>query len=152
MYERSIADRIAGAIFVVMGIVCLVEGWRMFPMRTRGIVGDEAFPIVLGVVMVGLGGILALFPKPQKQPVFWPKGKQALVMAESVVILVLYWFLMKYLGFPVGTFLAAAGLFYTMGSYRWHQCLLSSLVLTLVFYGMFVFWLKMPFPTGVFGI
>ena len=152
MYKRQIADRIAGSIFVIMGIVCLVEGWRMFPMRTRGIVGDEAFPLVLGFIMVGLGGVLALFPKPQKRSVSRPKGKQALVMAEGGAILVLYWLLLRYLGFPTGTFLASAGLFCTMGSFRWHQCLLFSLILTLVFYGIFVFWLKMPFPVGVLGI
>ena len=152
MYKGQIADRIAGAIFVIMGIICLVEGWRMWPMRTRGIVGDEAFPLVLGCVMVGLGVILALFPTPQKRSVFWPKGRQALVMAEGGAILIVYWLLLRYLGFPIGTFLASAGLFYTIGSFRWHQCLLFSLVLTLVFYGMFVFWLKMPFPIGVFGV
>jgi hypothetical protein len=76
MYKRQIADRIAGSIFVIMGIVCLVEGWRMYPMRTRGIVGDEAFPLVLGFIMVGLGGVLALFPKPQKRSVSWPKANK----------------------------------------------------------------------------
>ena len=54
MYKRQIADRIAGSIFVMMGIVCLVEGWRMFPMRTRGIVGDEAFPLPGAVAVLCL--------------------------------------------------------------------------------------------------
>jgi putative tricarboxylic transport membrane protein len=150
--KRSIADRVAGGIFVIMGIVALAEGWRLYPMRTRGIVGDEAFPLVLGFVMVGLGAILALFPGPAKKRVTWPKGKQAAVMAEGAAILVLYWLLLPYVGFPISTYFAAAGLFYTIGRFRWYGCLLSSAVLTSAFHGIFILWLKMPFPTGVFGV
>jgi putative tricarboxylic transport membrane protein len=150
--KRSIADRVAGGIFIAMGIIALAEGWRLYPMRTRGIVGDEAFPLVLGIVMVGLGATLALFSTPAKKRVTWPKGKQAVVMAEGAVILVLYWLLLPYVGFPISTFFAAAGLFYTIGHFRWYGCLLSSAVLTSAFYAVFVFWLKMPFPIGVFGV
>jgi putative tricarboxylic transport membrane protein len=150
--KRSIADRVAGGIFIIMGIIALIEGWRLYPMRTRAIVGDEAFPLVIGFVMVGLGGILTISPMQAKKRVTWPKGKQAVVMAEGAAILILYWLLLPYLGFPVSTFFAAAGLFYTIGRFRWYGCLLSSTVLTSAFYAVFIFWLKMPFPIGVFGL
>lgn len=151
MQKRLIADRIAGVIFVGLGIVSLSEGWRLYATRTRGI-GDEAFPLLLGFVMVGLGGVLALFPKPQEKPVSWPRGRQAVVMAEGAALLVLYYFVLPYLGFPISTFLASWGLFATIGGFRWYGCLLFSAILTSAFYAMFVFWLQMPFPLGVFGV
>ena len=150
--KRSIADRVGGGIFIIMGIIALAEGWRLYPMRTRGIVGDEAFPLLLGFVMVGLGAIMALFPKPAMKRVTWPKGKQAVVMAEGAAILVLYWLLLPYFGFPISTFFAATGLFYTIGHFRWYGCLLSSAVLTSAFHALFIVWLGMPFPIGVFGV
>jgi hypothetical protein len=92
--KRSIADRVAGGIFIIMGIIALIEGWRLYPMRTRAIVGDEAFPLVIGFVMVGLGGILTISPMQAKKRVTWPKGKQAVP-----------WFSSKYFFRRCGTFL-----------------------------------------------
>ena len=150
MQKRLVADRVAGVIFVGLGVVSLSEGWRLYAM------GHEASgmrpSLFSWFVMVGLGGILALFPKPQEKPVSWPKGRQAVVMAEGAALLVLYYLILPYLGFPISTFLASAGLFATIGGFRWHGCLLFSAVLTSVFYAMFVFWLQMPFPLGVFGV
>jgi hypothetical protein len=101
---------------------------------------------------MGLGAILALFPKPTKKPPTWPERREAVLMAEGAAFLVLYWLLLPYLGFPVCTFMAASGLFATISHFRWYTCLLSSAVLTFAFYAMFAVWLGMPFPIGVFGI
>ena len=147
------ADRAGGAVFVLLGILVLAEGWRLFPMRTRGIAGDEAFPLLLGVVMVVLGALLAFVLKPRpRSSASWPKGRQARSMLESAGVLVVYWFVLPYLGFAITTFMATAGLFSTIGNYRWYKCLLFSAILTSAFYAMFIAWLTMPFPVGVFGI
>ena len=152
MRQWLTADRIGGGVFVFLGIMALAEGWRLYPMRSRGIASDEAFPILLGVVMVGLGGSLALFSKPQKRPVSWPKGRQRILLLEAGLTLILYWVMLPRLGFPVSTFLAAYGLSYTIGNFRWYGCLLFSAILASAFYGLFIFWLKIPFPAGVLGI
>ena len=153
MRKGLAADRVAGAIFILLGIFALVEGWRLLPLRSRGMPGDDAFPLLLGLVMVVLGAILAFVLKPrQGSPVSWPRGQQAISMLESAGILVLYWIVLPYLGFAISTFMAASGLFYAIGGYRWYGCLLSSAVLTSAFYGIFIIWLKMAFPVGVVGI
>lgn len=152
MGKQNKADRIAGGIFVVMGIVAFVEGLRLSPMRTRGAVGDDTFPLVLGVVMIILGAIQVFFPAPVKKGVTWPKGKQAVLMAQGFAALVLFWCLLTYVGFPVASFIATAGLFYTIGRFRWYNALIFSAILTGVFYAMFAIWLEMPFPRGIFGI
>jgi len=147
------ADRIAGGIFVILGIFSFVEGLRLRPLRSRGMPGDDAFPTLLGLVMVGLGSYLALKMASRKaRPVSWPKGQQAVSMFESAGTLIGYWLILPYLGFPISNFIATAGLFCCIGHYRWHICLLLSGIVTLAFQCLFVMWLQMPFPAGVFGI
>jgi len=150
--NRNKADRVAGGIFIVMGIVAFVEGWRLIPMRARGVVGDDTFPLVLGVVMIILGAMLVFFPAPAKKAVTWPKGAQAALMLKGFIALALFWSLLKYIGFPMAGFIATAGLFYTIGSFRWYNALVYSAILTAIFYALFVVWLEMPFPRGIFGI
>lgn len=152
MRKSVTGDRVAGGIFVLLGIVSFIEGLRLRPLRARGMPGDDAFPTLLGLVMVGLGAYLAIKSSRQPRPVSWPDRQQAVSMLASGAILVGYWLLLPFLGFPVSTFMASAGLFYNFGHYRWHVCLLLSAVVTAAFHVLFVTWLTMPFPEGVFGI
>jgi len=152
MRKSVTGDRIAGAIFVLLGIVSFIEGLRLRPLRARGMPGDDAFPTLLGLVMVGLGAFLAVKASRQERPVSWPDRQQGVSMLASGAILVGYWLILPYLGFPISTFIATAGLFYTIGHYRWHVCLFLSAIVTATFHGLFVTWLTMPFPEGVFGI
>ena len=152
MRKSITADRIAGGIFIVLGIVSFIEGLRLRPLRARGMPGDDAFPTLLGLVMVSLGSLLAFKASRQERSVSWPERQQAVSMLASGAILVGYWLILSYLGFPISTFMAAAGLFYYIGHYRWHMCLLLSAIVTAAFHALFVTWLTMPFPEGVFGI
>jgi Tripartite tricarboxylate transporter TctB family len=52
-------DVYGGAIFVVIGLVILVQG-RSFGIGTLAQVGSGLFPVVLGVVLIGLGALIAL--------------------------------------------------------------------------------------------
>jgi len=110
MRKSITGDRVAGAIFVVLGIVSFIEGLRLRPLRARGMPGDDAFPTLLGLVMVGLGSFLAFKASRQDRAVSWPVRQQAVSMLASGAILVGYWLILSYLGFPISTFMAAAGL------------------------------------------
>jgi putative tricarboxylic transport membrane protein len=151
MRKSITGDRIAGGIFIVLGIVSFIEGLRLRPLRARGMPGDDAFPTLLGLVMIGLGALLAIKTSRQGRPISWPDRQQAVSMVASGAILVGYWLLLSYLGFPVSTFMATAGLFYFFGHYRWYVCLLLSAIVTAAFHVLFVTWLTMPFQEGVFG-
>ncbi|HOE16663.1 MAG TPA: tripartite tricarboxylate transporter TctB family protein [Syntrophorhabdaceae bacterium] len=152
MDKQSIGDRVAGAIFVVMGIISLVESWRLYNIRTRGVVGDDTFPFILGSAMVVLGAVLAFFPTRTRQPVTWPNGRQAARMAAGFLMLVLFSFLLPFVGFPVATFIASLGLFVTLGRFRWYMAILISAALSGIFHAIFVAWLNLPFPKGLFGV
>lgn len=152
MREKFFADCVAGIFFVVLGAVILMEGWRLSALRTRSVVGDDTLPFLVGVAMVGLGSLLIFALKPQKKVGSWPKGRAARSMIETGVVVVGYYIAMPYLGYSLSTMVAGALLFFTVARYRWYLCLAGSAFITLVFYFMFVVWLKIPFEAGIFGI
>jgi putative tricarboxylic transport membrane protein len=152
MRKSITGDRVAGGIFIVLGIISFIEGLRLRPLRARGMPGDDAFPTLLGLVMIGLGSLLAFKASRQERLVSWPERQQAVSILASGAILAGYWLILPYLGFPISTFIATAGLFYYIGHYRWHVNLLLSAIVTAPFHALFVMWLGMPFPEGVFGI
>jgi hypothetical protein len=145
------ADRVAGLFFVVLGAVILTEGWRLRALRTRGVVGDDTFPFILGLAMVLLGGLLFLTSRPQNKTVCWPKGRASRSMVETALTLVGYYVAMPYLGYGPSTILAAVLLFFTVARYRWYICLAGGAAVAAVFYYVFVVWLKMPFTIGILG-
>ncbi len=152
MRNRVLAvDRVAGGLFMLLGVVTLAEAWRLRPLRMHAVVGDDTFPTLLGLGFLLLGALLAFVIKPQEIRVSWPKGKVATQMVEAVAAMVGYWLLLPYLGYAISTVLAGAGLFYSIGRYRWYVCLLGGGVIALVLNFIFVGWLRMPFPIGVFG-
>jgi hypothetical protein len=52
-------DLYGGAIFVVIGLVILVQG-NSYGLGSLAKVGSGLFPVVLGVVLMGLGALIAL--------------------------------------------------------------------------------------------
>lgn len=136
---------------MLLGVVSLAEAWRLRPLRMHEVVGDDTFPTLLGLGFLLLGGLLVFVIKPQEIKVSWPKGKAAVQMLEAAVVMVGYWLVLPYLGYAVSTLLACAGLFYSIGRYRWYVCLLGGGLVAVILHYIFVGWLHMPFPIGVFG-
>jgi putative tricarboxylic transport membrane protein len=145
-------DQVVGLIFMVLGILSLIEGYRLLPFRTQGVAGDDTFPFVLGFIMLILGACVAFVLKPRNLSASWPKGKAAKASLESAGVMIAYAVLIPYLGYAPSTFLASAGLLRFIGGYRWLPCLLSGAGLAGAFHVIFGIWLQMPFPLGIFGI
>ena len=145
-------DRVVGLIFMVLGVLSLIEGRKLLPFRMQGVAGDDTFPFLLGVAMLILGACVAFVLKPRNLSVSWPKGKAAKASLESAGVMIAYAILIPYLGYAPSTFLATAGLLHSIGRYRWLICLVSGAGLAVAFHVIFGIWLQMPFPTGIFGI
>lgn len=60
--------------------------------------------------------------------------------------------LIKILGMVIGTFLSLFIYMKFVNGDKWVKSLWVTAVITLFFYAVFVFWLKVPFPRGIFGI
>lgn len=149
--KKISAERVAGAIFTLIGIFSIIESFRLRPMRVRGVVGDDTLPLIIGILLFTLG-IIKTFLKPQMKMVVFPKGKVAGRIIGTIVILFAYWACIHYLGYFVSTFLCAIALFKVFSNYHWYTILIASTLLAASMYLIFVYFLKMPFPIGVLYI
>lgn len=150
--KGMLADRIAGAIAVAVGLIALVEAERLYPLRMRALVGDDTMLWLLGAVMVVLGLLMVFIVKIPPYKVEFPEKKVRLTILVTVGLLFVYCYMISLVGYLISTFLISLGLFKVIGSYRWRVALFSSIVLIAALYGVFILWLNMPFPVGVFGI
>jgi len=145
---------IVGAILVVLGVVSVVEGIRLYALRTQmvagAVVGDDTFPLIIGVALIGLG-VAAVAVKVPTIKVELPAGAVRRQMLAAGGILFGYWLILPYLGYTASTALVSTGLFRAMGRYRWRIALLLGGVTTALLYLLFRVWLLQPLPTGWLG-
>ena len=137
---------------MLLGVVSLVEARRLRPMRMRAAVGDDIFPMILGVVLLLLGALMAFIVKTPAMKVSFPRKEIARRMIASLACLFGYWALLPILGYVPSTFLCSTLLFYLFGGYRLRTCLVAAALLTAGVYLIFIRFLKMPFPIGMLGL
>jgi putative tricarboxylic transport membrane protein len=145
------ADRVGGLISIICGAVALSEGMRLYPARITTFAGDHTLPLFVGAGLIALGLYLLLI-KGQTFKVQFPDRKLLSRMLLALGLLVVYWLSIPYLGYPISTFLISIGLFKVIGSYSYLRSIIFSAVLTAAVYVLFIFWLAMAFPTGIFDI
>ena len=97
-------DRVLGFILLLVALVWLSLAFTYIPgPRGSGETGPRAFPVLLGVVLAGLGVAVALNPRPAAEAVAPLTRREALVAAGTIGLLVLYAFLLERLGFLIAT-------------------------------------------------
>ena len=148
--------RVVGGLLVLLGILSLWEGWRLYGLRTQmvagAVVGDYTFPIIVGAAMLGLGAHVLLVARLPRVKVAMPYGEPRMLMILGAGVLAAYWGILPYLGYTASTALVSVGLYRAMGGYRWPLALLLGGATTGALYLMFRVWLLEPLPTGWLGI
>ena len=119
--------------------------------------GGGFFPFYLGIIL----GLLSIkhFTKAiaRKKPAIETiKTLDAGINWKNIivtcVVLFCYPLLLGILGFPVSTFLFTALFLRFIEPQRWPVVLGTGGAVTIVFYFVFQYWLKIQFPSGIFGI
>ena len=149
--DKFTPDRIIGLIFILLGIASFIEGLRLRPLRMLGgSVGDDTLPFLFGIIMMLLGVLKVFIAADTSVETRLPRGSVLHKMGWTMLILFLYLAGINTLGYTLATSLCAFGLFKIFGSYRWYLCLLAAVLLTTAMYVVFIHFLSMPFPVGVF--
>lgn len=139
------SDRILGSVFV---LIALVMGWsaRLYvaPISYEPI-GPRAFPILLAVLMGGLGLMLVLRPSMkaldlQHIPI---KG-----MILAVLSMVIYAAVFYSLGFPVATWIMTIILGRAFGG-SWLASVAAGFIMGVGFYFLFDRLLDVVLPAGI---
>ncbi|MBP7494215.1 MAG: tripartite tricarboxylate transporter TctB family protein [Spirochaetales bacterium] len=143
-------DSVIGAASIGIGIICLVECKRLFPLRSSLLSGDHALVGLTGFSMIFLGFLLLLFKAKQKPPkVVYPGKSMMLRIILILGILSIYAASLKFLGYILSTVLFGIPLFRLFGGYKWLQCIISSALCTMGLYVVFISGLGMSFPRGL---
>lgn len=152
---RPSDGRVVGGILILLGILAVVEGHRLYALREQmvagAVVGDDTFPIIVGLALLLLGGAAAFTRLPAAH-VTLPRGAERARMLWGAGLLAGYWLILPYLGYTGSTALVSTGLYRAMGGYRWRLAILFGGVTTGLLYLLFRVWLRQPLPTGWLGL
>lgn len=146
-----VADRVGGLISIIFGGLSLYEAFRLYPTRLSFYVGDHIMPGVIGIGLIVLG-LLAVFVKGQSFKVEFPDRQMLRKIIGIFGVLLGYCVLLYFLGFAIGTFIISIALFRIIGSYNFRKSVIYSAIQTVCVYVVFVYWLDMPFPAGIFNL
>ncbi len=144
------SNKVIGIGTVILGILVILESMRIYQYALSFLTGDHIMPGFVGIIMMGLGIKLAFFsPDPTSKPSY-PSGKILLRIGGTALLMVLYIIMMKQLGYLISTLAVSYGLFRVFGGYSRVKSGMMALILTGALYLVFIAWLNMPFPRGIF--
>jgi hypothetical protein len=140
---RSPKDFLAGLIFVAFGAAAIVLG-SGYPLGTAARMGPGYFPRILGILLVVLGGALAMRAlKLKGTPLPGWKWRPVVVVLGSVVV---FGLVVTHIGLvlsTVGLIVAASA---ASTEFRWKEALVSGILLAALATGVFVIGLKLVIP------
>ena len=102
-------DRILGAVVILVALAYIASAYNLPAGNIFDKLGPKAFPIIIGIGLIIAATAVIL--KPDAEP-DWPEGRTLLALAIAVVVLVIYAYTLKPLGFLLPTAIAATVLSY----------------------------------------
>jgi hypothetical protein len=148
------ADRITGAALLVLALAFSVAALHNHTYWGENGPGPAFLPFWLGLVMAVLAALLLLGALRSRDPgeAWLPRGdglrRLALVIGATVAFVVL----LPWLGMALSTALFIVALMRLLERHRWTLSLAVAIGITALNYLVFTYWLKVPFPVGVFGV
>lgn len=149
------SDRWLGPLMMLLALLWLVLVYQYIPSsREEGELGPRAFPVVLGVALLGLGGLITASAVTNgRKALLYPEKpatrREITVVAGTFGLLLLFAFLMEKAGFliatPVVVLLTMVGI---LQMRNWLFILQMTAGVTLVCWLFFVVLLKIPMPQG----
>ncbi len=140
---RNPKDFLSGLLFMAFGLAALVLSGE-YAIGVAARMGPGYFPRVLGILLLGLGAILALGgfrATTEEQPVWHWKPLFIILLSVGVFIL---------LGERLGLVLASTILVFISSlasdEFSWKEALISGLIQGAVAVVVFVYGLSMPLP------
>jgi putative tricarboxylic transport membrane protein len=142
------SDRVLGAVCVVTGAGMAWAAQAYAAAISYEPVGPRAFPLVLSVLMIGMGAWLVLRPS---RHAFSLARTDLRPMALTVAAVIVYATLFQWLGFPLATALMALPVGMAFGG-SWKQALAGGIGLGVLLYLLFDKLLDIVLPTGLLAM
>ena len=144
------SDRIFGLVMAVLALAYIASAFQIQTSFLSDPVGPKAFPVIIG----SIGALSAMFMvfRPDPEPV-WPAARTFGALAVSIIVLVLYAYSLRPLGFILPTAIAAGILSFQI-SPRPRYAVITGICLSVGLFLIFRFALGLglvPFPKGLFS-
>ncbi len=151
-------DVVAGiSLFAIAGLLFIAAGFM--PTREGGIAALNTgfYPRILAIILAVLSVLMVLETSRkesagQKEGSWWTTRHALFMFVLTLVLLILYPFVMKIFGFATASYLFIATLTWMLSD-REHKnpikILLTSLGITGIIYVIFKMILAIPFPQGI---
>lgn len=133
----------AGAMFIALGIATIVIGSR-YTLGTAARMGPGYFPRILGILLIGLGAILALRAmRSDGTPVPPFKWRPTLIVLGSVV---LFGAIVRNVGVALSTVVLIVTASAASHEFRPREALIAGVLLAALAVGVFVIGLQLQLP------
>ena len=140
---RNPKDFLAGLIFVAFGLAAIVFS-KDYPLGTAARMGPGYFPRILGILLIVLGGALALRAlRGHRTPLPGWKWRPVLVVLLSVIVFGLFVTRIGLVLATIGLIVAASA---ASHEFRPKEALVSGVLLAGLAVGVFVLGLKLVIP------
>ena len=140
---RNPKDFWAGLLFVLVGLAAIVLGSR-YNLGTAARMGPGYFPRILGMLLILLGGIVAVRALRLDGPAIPPwRWWSTLVVLGSVV---LFGLIVNRAGLALSTVILIVLASSASSEFRWKEALISGVFLAALAVGVFVIGLKLQLP------
>lgn len=147
------ADQITGATLVVLSLAFSAAALNYYTYWGENGPGPGFLPAWLGLVMAVLGALLLVGSLRARGPsIDWlpdRTGMRRLAVVTGATIAFVA--LLAVLGMAVATALFIVVLVRGLGRHRWTVALAVAAGVAAINYLVFTYWLRVPFPVGVFG-
>lgn len=133
---------------IALGLYVILTA-RTFPEGTGGVLGPGFFPILLGILLIGLSA-LQLFNTRKEKAVataFLTESTKRVLFA--CLIIIGYMAGIAILGFLISTPLFLFGIMWFFSVRKWSTLLISSIATTAVLYFVFLKFLSVSLPAGI---
>jgi hypothetical protein len=130
------------AITFCLGILWVVYGLTKYRWWDSNGPASGFFPSIVGVLLACVSIIAILDGRKLKPPTYLKASYHPLAAAIATVVSTLL------IGFFPALFVYLLGWLKLYEKYGWKLSLSVSVITTLCCYGIFVLWLKVPFPMG----
>ena len=147
-------DRV-GALVLLAAVIGILYGSVKLSLGDLHRPGPGFFSFLAGLVL-GILSLISLLqslkavPGEQSKP-FWPHPGKTIKMAFVFIGLIVYVFLMDYLGFGLATFVFLAALLRGIQPQRWSIVFSVSILGVAASYAIFQYWLDLQLPKGFLG-
>ena len=149
------ADLVTGLALLVLGVGYAAVAWRGYPYSSSTGPGSGFLPVWLGAVMAALALLLVLSarrPATVPEARWLPEGRGLTRLVVVVAAIAVFIVVMDVVGMILGSALFLLGVLRFLERYSWPVAVAIAVGVSGLIYGVFTYWLQVPFPTSPLGI